>query len=154
MKVEGVKQRELDCNCIALQMKAYFETYQLFFRENLPQLYAHFSALQVTPDIYIIDWMYTLFAKSLPFDVASRVWDVFCRDGEEFLFRTALGILRMYEDILLRLDFIHLAQFLTRLPDIISCDEMFDCISQIRMTTADKRRFSQVFACCREQFCH
>lgn len=56
MKVEGVKQRELDCNCIALQMKAYFETYQLFFRENLPQLYAHFSALQVTPDIYIIDW--------------------------------------------------------------------------------------------------
>jgi len=37
-------------------MKAYFETYQLFFKENLPQLFAHFSALQVTPDIYIIDW--------------------------------------------------------------------------------------------------
>jgi len=37
--------------------------------------------------------MYTLFAKSLPLDVASRVWDVFCRDGEEFLFRTALGLL-------------------------------------------------------------
>jgi len=41
---------------VALQMKAYFETYQLFFKENLPQLFAHFSALQVTPDIYIIDW--------------------------------------------------------------------------------------------------
>jgi len=36
--------------------------------------------------------MYTLFSKSLPLDVASRVWDVFCRDGEEFLFRTALGL--------------------------------------------------------------
>ena len=35
--------------------------------------------------------MFTLFSKSLPLDVASRVWDVFCRDGEEFLFRTALG---------------------------------------------------------------
>jgi len=41
---------------VALQMKAYFETYQLFFKENLLQLFAHFSALQVTPDIYIIDW--------------------------------------------------------------------------------------------------
>ena len=40
----------------SLQMKAYFATYQLFFRENLPQLSAHFSALQVTPDLYIIDW--------------------------------------------------------------------------------------------------
>jgi len=55
----------------------------------------------------------------------------------------------MYEDILLRLDFIHLAQFLTRLPDNVSCDELFDCISQIHMTTSDKQRFSQVFA----QFC-
>jgi len=43
-----------------LQMKAYFETYQLFFKENLPQLFAHFSSLQVTPDIYIIDWLVLL----------------------------------------------------------------------------------------------
>ena len=35
--------------------------------------------------------IFTLFTKSLPLDVACRVWDVFCRDGEEFLFRTALG---------------------------------------------------------------
>jgi len=39
--------------------------------------------------------MYTMFAKSLPLDVTSRVWDVFFRDGEEFLFRTALGWLRI-----------------------------------------------------------
>lgn len=35
--------------------------------------------------------IFTLYAKSLSLDVASRVWDVFFRDGEEFLFRTALG---------------------------------------------------------------
>ena len=34
---------------------------------------------------------FTLFSKSLPLDIASRVWDVFCRDGEAFLFRAALG---------------------------------------------------------------
>jgi len=59
----------------------------------------------------------------------------------------------MYDDILLRMDFIHLAQFLTRLPDNICCDELFDCIGQIRMTAADKQRFCQVFAGFREQFC-
>lgn len=126
-------------------MKAYFDTYQVFFKENLPKLYAHFEAQRITPDLYIIDWMYTLFAKSLPLDVASRVWDVFCRDGEEFLFRTALGILRLYEDILLHLDFIHLAQFLTRLPENISGIELFHCIAQIRMQS-NKCSFAQVFA--------
>jgi len=59
----------------------------------------------------------------------------------------------MYEDILLRLDFIHLAQFLTRLPENISCMELFDCISQIRVTTNERLTFPQVFASFREQFC-
>jgi hypothetical protein len=27
----------------------------------------------------------------MPLDVACRVWDVFLRDGEEFLFKAALG---------------------------------------------------------------
>ena len=35
--------------------------------------------------------IFTLYSKSLPLDVASRVWDLFCRDGEEFLFKTAIG---------------------------------------------------------------
>lgn len=46
--------------------------------------------------------IFTLYSKSLPLDVACRVWDVFCRDGEEFLFRTGLGILRLFEDVLLQ----------------------------------------------------
>lgn len=126
-------------------MKAYFDTYQIFFKENLPKLYTHFDTQRLTPDLYIIDWMYTLFAKSLPLDVASRVWDMFCRDGEEFLFRTALGILKLYEDILLHLDFIHLAQFLTRLPEAISGPQLFHCIGQIRMQVS-KSSFGQVLA--------
>jgi len=55
------------------------------------------------------------------------------------------GILRMYRDILVRLDFIHLAQFLTRLPDNISGTELFDNIAQIRMVI-EKQRFTQVLA--------
>ena len=40
--------------------------------------------------LYVIR-IFTLYSKSLPLDVASRVWDVFCRDGDVFLFSTALG---------------------------------------------------------------
>lgn len=67
------------------------------------------------------------------------MWDVFCRDGEEFLFRTALGILRLYEDILTHMDFIHIAQFLTRLPDYISAEEIFSSITTINMNSKNKK---------------
>lgn len=35
--------------------------------------------------------IFTIYTKTLPLDVACRVWDMFCRDGDIFLFRTALG---------------------------------------------------------------
>ncbi|XP_034148251.1 TBC1 domain family member 12 isoform X2 [Esox lucius] len=125
-------------------MLKYFAAFEVFFEENLPKLYNHFQKSNLTPDLYLIDWIFTLYSKSLPLDVACRVWDVFCRDGEEFLFRTGLGILRLYEDVLLQMDFIHSAQFLTRLPEDIASDRLFACIAATPMLNGN-RKWSQVF---------
>uniref|UniRef100_A0A4W5MWW5 TBC1 domain family, member 12b n=1 Tax=Hucho hucho TaxID=62062 RepID=A0A4W5MWW5_9TELE len=125
-------------------MLKYFAAFEVFFEENLPRLFNHFQNSNLTPDLYLIDWIFTLYSKSLPLDVACRVWDVFCRDGEEFLFRTGLGILRLYEDVLLQMDFIHSAQFLTRLPEDIDSDRLFACIAAMPMLNGNKK-WSQVF---------
>ncbi|KAJ8008063.1 hypothetical protein DPEC_G00100880 [Dallia pectoralis] len=124
-------------------MLKYFAAFDVFFEDNLPKLFAHFKENKLTPDIYLIDWIFTLYSKSLPLDLACRVWDVFCRDGDEFLFRVALGILRLYEDVLTRMDFIHNAQFLTRLPDLIPSDQLFSHIQAVHMTSKN-RKWAQV----------
>uniref|UniRef100_A0A8C5EDN1 Rab-GAP TBC domain-containing protein n=1 Tax=Gouania willdenowi TaxID=441366 RepID=A0A8C5EDN1_GOUWI len=124
-------------------MLTYFAAFEVFFEENLPKLFAHFQKNNLSPDIYLIDWIFTLYSKSLPLDLACRVWDVFCRDGEEFLFRTALGLLRLYQDVLTCMDFIHMAQFLTRLPDLIPADQLFQHIAAIHMSSRN-RKWSQV----------
>ncbi|NXF45623.1 TBC12 protein, partial [Oceanites oceanicus] len=126
-------------------MLKYFAAFEVFFEENLPKLFLHFKSYSLTPDIYLIDWIFTLYSKSLPLDLACRVWDVFCRDGEEFLFRTGLGILRLYEDILLQMDFIHIAQFLTKLPEDITSEKLFGCIAAVQMQNSNKK-WAQVFA--------
>ncbi|XP_051883208.1 TBC1 domain family member 12 isoform X1 [Pristis pectinata] len=126
-------------------MLKYFASFEVFFEENLPKLFTHFMKNNLTPDIYLIDWIFTLYSKSLPLDLACRVWDVFCRDGEEFLFRTALGILKLYEDILVQMDFIHIAQFLTKLPEDITSEKLFACITTVQMHSSNKK-WTQVFA--------
>lgn len=73
------------------QMQAYYNVYNELFCYNLPKLHLHFQNSGLTPDLYLLDWIYTIFAKAMPLDVACRVWDVFLRDGDEFIFRTALG---------------------------------------------------------------
>lgn len=96
--------------------------------------------------------IFTLYSKSLPLDLACRVWDVFCRDSEEFLFRTALGVLRLYQDVLTCMDFIHMAQFLTRLPDLIPAEQLFQHIAAIHMTSRN-RKWAQVGRCGRTHVC-
>ncbi|KAM6362075.1 TBC1 domain family member 14 isoform 3-T3 [Alca torda] len=126
-------------------MLTYFAAFEVFFEENLPKLFAHFKKNNLTPDIYLIDWIFTLYSKSLPLDLACRVWDVFCRDGEEFLFRTALGILKLFEDILTKMDFIHIAQFLTKLPEDLPSEEFFASIAAIQMQSRNKK-WAQILA--------
>ncbi|KAI9514921.1 hypothetical protein NQZ68_029768 [Dissostichus eleginoides] len=126
-------------------MLKYFAAFEVFFEENLPRLFNHFQANNLTPDLYLIDWIFTLYSKSLPLDVACRVWDVFCRDGEESLFRTGLGILRLFEEVLLQMDFIHIAQFLTRLPEDLQPHTLFTAMANTHMVSRN-RRWAQVFA--------
>ncbi|KAM4591078.1 TBC1 domain family member 12 [Odontesthes bonariensis] len=126
-------------------MLKYFAAFEIFFEENLPRLFSHFQTNSLTPDLYLIDWIFTLYSKSLPLDVACRVWDVFCRDGEESLFRTGLGILRLFEEVLLQMDFIHIAQFLTRLPEDLQSQTLFNAMASTHMISRN-RRWAQVFS--------
>lgn len=73
------------------QMQAYYNAYNEIFNYNLPKLYSHFEKSGLTPDLYLLDWIYTIFAKAMPLDIACRIWDIFLRDGDEFIFRTAVG---------------------------------------------------------------
>ncbi|XP_075223797.1 TBC1 domain family member 14-like [Lycorma delicatula] len=126
-------------------MQAYYATYNDLLNENLPHVYKHFVDSNLTPDLYLLDWIYTVFTKAMNLDLASRVWDVFLRDGEEFLFRAALGVLHLCQDTLLKMDFVHGSQYLTRLPDDLPADQLFKSIGSIKMTV-NKQTFEQILA--------
>ncbi|KHJ46764.1 TBC domain protein [Trichuris suis] len=120
-------------------MERYFSAYDTYFKLSLPNLHTHFVNLDVRPELYLIDWLYTLFARSLPLEITCRVWDLFLRDGDLYLFDTALGVLCTYESTLLTMDFDRVVQFLTRLPERINANELFKRIRQVR-SRVDKER--------------
>lgn len=63
------------------------------FQKLLPDLFRHFETLDITTDLYLIDWMLTLYTKNMDLDIASRIWDNFMLDGEVFAIKTGLAIL-------------------------------------------------------------
>lgn len=89
-------------------MLIYFVVFEVFFEENLLKLFVYFKKNNLILDIYLIDWIFILYSKFLFFDLVCCIWDVFCCDGEEFLFCMVLGILKLFEDILIKMDFIYM----------------------------------------------
>jgi len=96
-------------------MKAFYETFDFYFQSHLPELYNHFKEQKLTSELFMIDWIYTLFTKVLPLEISTRVLDQLLRDGEEVIVRASLTILKLFEKQLLENDFINCAQFLTQL---------------------------------------
>ncbi|KRX35198.1 TBC1 domain family member 12 [Trichinella murrelli] len=121
------------------KMERYFTAYDVYFKLALPKLHEHFNNLDISPNLYLIDWLYTIYAKSLPLEITCRIWDLFLRDGDRYLYDAALGILCMYEDILLQMDFDRSVQFLTHLPDKIQANNLFKRIDQVK-ASVDKER--------------
>lgn len=72
-------------------MTSYFSAYNDLLKYNLNKLSTHFDHIGLTPEMYLVDWIYTAFAKSMNLELASIVWDIFLRDSDQFLFRAALG---------------------------------------------------------------
>lgn len=72
-------------------MTSYFSTYNDLLKYNLNKLYTHFNHIGLTPEMYLVDWIYSVYAKSMNLELASIVWDNFLRDNDQFLFRAALG---------------------------------------------------------------
>ncbi|CAH2039997.1 unnamed protein product, partial [Iphiclides podalirius] len=123
-------------------MQRLWKAYGRLLRHNLPAL-----AELVAPELYLVEWLYTAFAKAMPLDAACRVWDVFLRDGDTFLFNAALGILHLYQEELKDMDFIAAAQFLTKLPEDLDPEALFRSISAITMTL-DGMSFEELASCC------
>ena len=88
------------------------EKYKGLVRRTLPLLQAHFDARGVTLDLYMVQWIRTLFAHLLPLPAVLRLWDVFLLEGIDFVLFVAVDILIQNEtQLLLRNDPVAVMQY-------------------------------------------
>jgi len=79
----------------ANKVDLYLEAYSMLLADAHPLWHEQFERLNIIPKSYVYNWLLTLYARYLPLDVASRVWDVFFLEGVVSLLRTAVGVVRV-----------------------------------------------------------
>jgi GTPase-activating protein len=116
------------------------------FEKEIPNLFKHFKALDVTTEMFLLDWFLSLFSV-LTFsfiisnlcriirdaDIVSRIWDCFFLEGDVFAIKTALAILKYFELELKMLTFDGVTNFLWKLPKDMDEEMLFDLIEKINI---------------------
>jgi len=79
------------------ELKFRINIFDDYFRTLLPELHHHFKVVDVTTDLFLIDWMLTLYSKHLDLEIAARIWDCFMLDEEVFAIKVGIAILKYFE---------------------------------------------------------
>jgi hypothetical protein len=124
------------------ELRKYMDALEHGMSIFIPKVYKHLKELGINPEIYLVDWVLTIFSKGLPLDIASHIWDMVFLEGELFVFQTALGVLKYFSDVLESASFDEIMRLLTHLPgNAIDDDELFKCIDAIKLTPEMFRKF-------------
>lgn len=129
------------------EVRFYLTVHERLLSEEMPSLHAHFKQHGIEPDLYMINWVMSLYCRALPLDLVTRIWDVYVLDGDVAIFRAALGILRMFMPRLLKMKFEDMAYFLSHIPaEDIQADALLQSIRSVRVVT--RKRFRDLFKEC------
>eukprot|EP01087_Luapelamoeba_hula_P011202 TRINITY_DN3015_c0_g2_i4.p1 TRINITY_DN3015_c0_g2~~TRINITY_DN3015_c0_g2_i4.p1 ORF type:complete len:835 (-),score=195.61 TRINITY_DN3015_c0_g2_i4:29-2533(-) len=115
-------------------IRRYVAVLDELMAEQIPVIYNNLRYLDITTDLYIMDWFLTIFSKSLPLDIAGRIWDNYFYEGDVFLYRTVLGLLKYLSDTLETASFDECLQLLTHIPQDMQEDDLFRCVQAIKIS--------------------
>ena len=94
-----------DYNIRIFQLNFYIKKY-------IQPLFNHFSKFQINPDLILSKWILTIFSSYLPFDMLSKVWDVFILDNWKAIITFSLVFLYILKDKFLQMDLQKISKYI------------------------------------------
>jgi len=82
-------------------VQRYFDVFEDLLMVYVPRVGKHFQQLGLTSDLFLVEWWFALFARSLPLPLVVRLWDLFFLEGDFLLYRASLAILQCFSEALL-----------------------------------------------------
>ena len=122
-------------------MNKYYKTFEYFANKKVPGILKLLRTSGITPDIYLLEWVYTLYVRCFTIDIASRIWDRFVFEGDIFIFRVGIAILVFLKPVLSK-EIIDITGVLTNLTKSnITTEGLFTIIEKIQITD---RKFKEI----------
>ena len=78
--------------------------FNFLLKTLIPKVAKHLKKIELDPSLFSVQWFVCMFSCSFDRDVVVRIWDIFFVEGSVFLFKVALGIIKLAKDIIINID--------------------------------------------------
>jgi hypothetical protein len=109
----------------AAQKKLY--VFEALGRQHLGALWVYLEEQGLHPSMYATEWLMTLFCRGFPFDLVTRVWDIFIHESDyKIIYRMSLTLLKNREDELMNANFEGIMAILKTIPMMIDASALIE----------------------------
>ena len=110
---------------------------------------AHLESLGITPDMYMVEWLVTLFARTLRFECITRLWDCYMLDGVSAIYRATLSVMTVLKpSIMAATSLEDCLPVLKAGPRSITEAELFDAYSVVDINPDDVSYLTKITGEC------
>lgn len=114
--------------------KCRLSTYWTLLKETHPQTWHHLETQGIHPTMFATEWFLTVYTRSFPFDLVTRVWDVFLHEGWKVVYRVALALIKSVSKQLKSLEFEGIMGRLKELPATIDSHMIMEAALAVPIT--------------------
>jgi len=138
-------------NPLVSKIFKHVRIYEILLQKHCLKIFQRFQELEIQTEHYLLEWyvhltlyppiivvlspfrFLTAFTKNLPLAVTSRVWDSFLVEGEVYLYKTAVAILKLNEKFLLTSPYEDCVAGLRNVAKAVKEEDLCKAIKQIKV---------------------
>jgi hypothetical protein len=127
----------------ANRMDGWYSLYSSVLARSAPKLSAFFDESGITPNLYLVSWLLTLFSKPLGLEASARLWDICLVGGHPEVLRCAVGLARYLEPRLLGRPFERVMRTLAAVPsELQNPYAVVECAEAVKLTASDMAKLA------------
>eukprot|EP00559_Dactyliosolen_fragilissimus_P005121 CAMPEP_0184857026 /NCGR_PEP_ID=MMETSP0580-20130426/2196_1 /TAXON_ID=1118495 /ORGANISM="Dactyliosolen fragilissimus" /LENGTH=698 /DNA_ID=CAMNT_0027352385 /DNA_START=143 /DNA_END=2239 /DNA_ORIENTATION=+ len=134
MNDKPCKTRHMFDKTMSGSHEKFYITERLIAQFN-PKLHRHLKNENIMVEMFLSDWIVTLFTRSFPFSAVTRVWDCFLYEGWKVIYRVVLALLDISTNDLLKMKFESILAYFKDLPKKVDGGTILDAAFKIPIKT-------------------
>lgn len=126
-------------------IQEYYDVFNKIFRNHLTYLYKYFEEIGIRSEVFLYNWLQSLFMQCLPVNICAIIMDFFVIRGVNYLIRVSLSILKLLQPKLLNNSYEECVCILTYSKryrniwnDYINRNNLFNEVENLELTSSEK----------------